>query len=48
MHNGLKIHLGSYYGPEGATQLIINKGVHEPQEEYVFQEVKSRHTKRCQ
>ncbi|MEK7818973.1 MAG: FkbM family methyltransferase [Bacteroidota bacterium] len=39
MHNGLKIHLGSYYGPEVATQLIINKGVHEPQEEYVFQEV---------
>lgn len=39
MHNGLKIHLGSYYGPEVATQLLINKGVHEPQEEYVFLEV---------
>jgi hypothetical protein len=39
MHNGLKIHLGSYYGPEVAQQLYANKGVHEPQEEYVFQEV---------
>ncbi len=39
MHNGLKIHLGSYYGPEVAQQLFANKGVHEPQEEYVFQEV---------
>ncbi len=42
MHNGLKIQLGSYYGPEVAKQLIINKGVHEPQEEYVFQEVLKR------
>ena len=39
MHNGLKINLGSYYGPEVAQQLSKNKGVHEPQEEYVFQEV---------
>lgn len=39
MHNGLKINLGSYYGPEVAQQLFKNKGVHEPQEEYVFQEV---------
>ena len=39
MHNGLKINLGSYYGPEVAQQLYKNKGVHEPQEEYVFQEV---------
>ena len=39
MHNGLRIHLGSYYGPEVAQQLLANKGVHEPQEEYVFQEV---------
>lgn len=42
MHNGLKIHLGSYYGPEVSRQLIVNKGVHEPQEEYVFQEVIKR------
>ncbi len=39
MHNGLLINLGSYYGPEVAQQLYCNKGVHEPQEEYVFQEV---------
>jgi len=37
MHNGLKIALGSYYGPEVSHMLIQNKGVHEPQEEYVFQ-----------
>lgn len=39
MHNGLKIHLGSYYGPEVAIVLQKNKGVHEPQEERVFAEV---------
>ena len=39
MHNGLKIYLGSYYGPEYATLLRANKGVHEPQEERVFMEV---------
>ncbi len=39
MHNGLKINLGSYYGPEVAQILYQNKGVHEPQEERVFQEV---------
>lgn len=39
MHNGLKINVGSYYGPEVAQQLILNKGVHEPQEEFVFNEV---------
>lgn len=39
MHNGLKIYLGSYYGPEIAQLLLKNKGVHEPQEERVFQEV---------
>jgi hypothetical protein len=39
MHNGLKIHLGSYYGPEYSKMLQLNKGVHEPQEERVFQEV---------
>lgn len=36
MHNGLQITLGSYYGPEVSHMLIQNKGVHEPQEEYVF------------
>ncbi|MBS1596784.1 MAG: FkbM family methyltransferase [Bacteroidetes bacterium] len=39
MHNGLKIHLGSYYGPEYSQMLLLNKGVHEPQEERVFFEV---------
>src|ERR1700722_2848148 len=38
MHNGLKIHLGSYYGPEYSKLLLLNRGVHEPQEERVFQE----------
>ncbi len=39
MHNGLKIHLGSYYGPEYSKMLLLSKGVHEPQEERVFAEV---------
>jgi hypothetical protein len=39
MHNNLKINLGSYYGPEIAKVLLLNNGVHEPQEEKVFQEV---------
>lgn len=41
MHNSLKIHLGSYYGPEYARMLELNKGVHEPQEERVFLEALS-------
>ncbi len=36
MHNGLRINLGSYYGPEYSQMLLLNKGVHEPQEERVF------------
>jgi hypothetical protein len=39
MHNGIKIYLGSYYGPEYAQMLVRTKGVHEPQEERVFQEI---------
>jgi len=39
MHNGLKINLGSYYGPEYSQMLLLNKGVHEPQEERVFSAV---------
>ncbi|MFO0941594.1 MAG: FkbM family methyltransferase [Pirellulales bacterium] len=39
MHNGLKIYNGSYYGPEYAQLLCTCQGVHEPQEEFVFQEV---------
>jgi len=39
MHNGLKIALGSYYD-YGITNLLLeNKGVHEPEEEYAFQEI---------
>ncbi|MFT6855128.1 MAG: hypothetical protein ACJA0X_001101 [Cyclobacteriaceae bacterium] len=39
MHNGVKIDSLSYYGL-GMTQMLAdNLGVHEPQEEYVFQEV---------
>ncbi|HEY8937752.1 MAG TPA: FkbM family methyltransferase [Cyclobacteriaceae bacterium] len=39
MHNGLKITLGSYYDYGNTVLIKENKGVHEPQEEYVFQEV---------
>jgi hypothetical protein len=39
MHNGLKIGLGSYYQLENALLIEKNQGVHEPQEEYAFQEV---------
>lgn len=39
MHNGIKIRRGSYYGSEVTHLLEANKGVHEPQEEWVFQEV---------
>lgn len=39
MHNGQKIILGSYYGNGITKMLLKNKGVHEPQEERVFQEV---------
>ena len=39
MHNGLKIKPLSYYGYPVLEMLIRNKGIHEPQEEYVFQEV---------
>jgi hypothetical protein len=39
MHNGLKITLGSYYDYGNTVLMQENKGVHEPQEEYVFQEI---------
>lgn len=39
MHNGIKIYRESYYGKEIMKLLKKNKGVHEPQEERVFQEV---------
>jgi hypothetical protein len=39
MHNGIKVRTGSYYGEESIQLLQKNRGVHEPQEERVFQEV---------
>lgn len=39
MHNGILITLGGYYGEAIVQMLHKNKGVHEPQEEYVFNEV---------
>lgn len=39
MHNGLRIVPGSYHGNNVSLQLQKNKGVHEPEEERVFQEV---------
>jgi hypothetical protein len=42
MHNGIKIHLGSYYGPEYAVVFQKTKGVHEPHEERIFGEVLSK------
>jgi hypothetical protein len=39
MHNGLIIDPLSYYGVPVMRMLLENKAVHEPQEEFVFQEV---------
>ncbi len=46
MHNGLKVQIDGYYGEYKSNNrgfitdmLLRNKGVHEPQEERVFQEV---------
>ena len=39
MHNGLKLDPASYYGYGMLELLRANKGVHEPQEEKLFQEV---------
>jgi len=39
MHNGIKVLLGSYYGKDSVKLIRKNRGVHEPQEERVFQEV---------
>lgn len=42
MHNGIKIKPLSYYGDPVLKMLSLNKGIHEPQEERVFQEVLKR------
>lgn len=39
MHNGIKIDPLSYYSLPMLKMLMVNKGVHEPQEEKIFQEV---------
>ena len=39
MHNGIKVLVGSYYTQGSIGLLRKNRGVHEPQEERVFQEV---------
>lgn len=39
MHNGILITLGGYYGEPMTQMLKINKGVHEPQEEFAFEKV---------
>ncbi len=38
LHNGLRVPVNNYYG-EFSSVLVINRGVHEPLEEYVFQEM---------
>lgn len=39
MHNGIRITLGSYYDYGNTHLLVENRGVHEPQEEYIFQQI---------
>ena len=39
MHNGIVVTLGGYYGTAIVQMLKKNKGVHEPQEEYAFEQV---------
>lgn len=39
MHNGLRVGIESYYGSELMRLVAKNRGVHEPQEERVFEEV---------
>ena len=39
MHNGIKIEPLSYVGPEMLRLMTENNAIHEPQEEYAFQEV---------
>jgi hypothetical protein len=42
MHNGVRIHAGSYYGWGSQRILELNQGCHEPQEERVFAQVLSQ------
>lgn len=47
MHNGVKVAKSSYYGEGAAKLLIENKGVHEPQEERVFEEIIKTLPQKC-
>ena len=42
MHNGIEISTGDYYGLPIAKMLYMNKGVHEPEEEKIFQSILSK------
>ena len=42
LHHGVRVLAGSYYGPEYALLLEATQGVHEPQEEWCFQNVLER------
>jgi hypothetical protein len=42
LHHGIKVIAGSYFGPEYCLLMKATKGVHEPQEEFAFQEVLKR------
>lgn len=42
LHHDIKVIAGSYFGPDYCLLLKATKGVHEPQEEFVFQEVLKR------
>jgi len=46
MHNGVLVETGGYYGENGNPLLTKNAGVHEPQEEYLFDEVVKQIQKR--
>jgi len=47
MHNGVKVHAGGYYGAGILNMLMENGGVHEPQEERIFEEVVRTLPKHC-
>ncbi|MDA3924618.1 MAG: FkbM family methyltransferase [Kiritimatiellae bacterium] len=47
MHNGVKIYTGSYYGDGMLELLVNNRGVHEPQEEFVFNRVIESLPEKC-
>lgn len=47
MHNGVQVYANSYYGEPMAAMLVQNKGVHEPQEEYAFEEILKKIPDKC-